>query len=592
MRRTGWNNLRVEVYASGTTRITDPGNELGRAENIRFATGFPSGLYLEGECFVPRKTLRYWQVKGGRRIVIRNGQKLVYEGKIASEGFEVGENTEGAPVEAVGYWSGALMERRLRKRWSDQRLDDWAWAYQTAASGAELCSLDRNYRMRFTPKAEAWTSGDYAAVRYTMPTGQTVKKIDYDYDLQEGGQAWEIAIHNVGTSTDVVSVTSTGSAASQSHTLATPSQSIELRFYARANQTPTSDGTYYGEFSNITVYSETSQVNMEEICIDAVGTLSSELNSATTLITAAGTELDLTPFMEDDWAMWADVLARAVERGDGAYNPWAVQVVGSESIASPDGKPILKLWQFPAETDYDLAVRLAEQNLRGRVQIVRDNLRVRNWIVVGYTDANGVQQYVTPDDDSSLKDTDSITAYGQRDDVLELGESTSAIALAAGQRYLAYYKDPRYRVLGALTVAGYVRGRGKRVIPACEVTAGMRLRIEDVLVDAQGTGLTMLITRTQYEDNGEYLSMQFGELDTLLFPRMVFRHKGDPDAGIGLPEMGEGVGGGGGGGKRLNWKRRVGAKPGTPLWDKLSRMGWKEKQAYLAAWRKKRKKKG
>jgi hypothetical protein len=581
--------LRVEVYASGTTRITDPSNELGKADGIRFVTGFPGGLYLDGECFVPRKTLRYWQVKGGRRFVIRNGQRMVYEGKIASEGFEVGEKAEGAPLEAVGYWSGALMERRVRKRWSDQRLDDWAWVYGTDASGAEKCQVDRNYRLRFTPKAEAWTSGEYVYLRYTMPTGQTVKKIDYDYDLQEGAQAWEIAIHNVGTATDVVSVTSSGSATGQSHTLATPSQSIELRFYARGNQTPTSDGTYYGEFSNVTVYSETSQINMEEICIDAVGTLSSELNSSTTLITAAGTELDLTPFMEDDWGTWADVLSRAVERGDGAYNPWAVQVVGSESVKSPDGLPVLKLWQYPVETDYDVAVRLTEQNVRRQVQIVRDNKRVRNWIVVGYSDEHGVQQYVTPDDDASLKDTTSITAYGQRDDVLELGESTSAIALAAGQRYLAYYKDPRYRVLGSLTLQGYVRGRGRRVIPACEVMAGMRLRIEDVLVDAQGTGLTMTITRAQYEDNGEYLSLQFGELDTLLFPRMAFKRQAEADE-----PSGDGGGGGGGGGsrERLNWKRRVGARPGTPLWDRLSKMGWREKQEYLAEWRKKRKKKG
>ncbi len=588
MRRTGWNNLRVEVYGSGTTRIADPGDELGRAENISFSTGFPAGLYLEGECFVPRKALRTWQVRGGRRVVFRNGQKLVYEGKIASEGFEVGD-VQGAPLETVGYWSGALMQRRLRKRWSDQRLDDWAWAWQTGASGAEKCGIDRTYRMRFTPKAEAWTSGEYAAVRYTMPTGQTVKKIDYDYDLQEGAQAWEIAIHNVGTSTDVVSVTSSGTAASQSHTLATPSQSIELRYYARANQTPSSDGTYYGEFSNITVYSETSQINMEEICIDAVGTLSAELNSSTGLVTAAGTELDLTPFMEDDWATWADVLARAVERGDGAYNPWAVQVVGSESVVSPDGLPVLKLWQFPAETDYDLALRLSDRNLVRQVQIVRDNLRVKNWVVVGYTDENGVQQYVTPDDDASLKNTDSITAYGQRDEVLELGDSTSAIALAAGQRYLAYYKDPRYRVRGTLVVQGYVRGQGKRVIPACEVTAGMRLRIEDVLVDAQGTGLTMTITRTRYEDAGEYLSMQFGELDTLLFPRMVWKGKAPEDE----VEAGDGSGGGGGGGReRLNWKRKVGAKPGTALWDRLSKMNWQEREAYLAAWRAKRRKKG
>ena len=76
------NQLTVEVYSSGTTRIVDPAGELPWAQSINFSTGYPGGLYLAGSLYIPRDILRQWAVAGAQRVVFRNGLTIVYEGYI------------------------------------------------------------------------------------------------------------------------------------------------------------------------------------------------------------------------------------------------------------------------------------------------------------------------------------------------------------------------------------------------------------------------------------------------------------------------------------------------------------------------------
>ena len=78
--RSGLNSLSIEVYSTGTTPIIQAINELSMAGGMRFATGYPGGLYLDGSVIVPRQILKWMPIKGGQRVVFRNGQRLVYEG--------------------------------------------------------------------------------------------------------------------------------------------------------------------------------------------------------------------------------------------------------------------------------------------------------------------------------------------------------------------------------------------------------------------------------------------------------------------------------------------------------------------------------
>lgn len=194
------NAIKIQVYSSGTTAVYDPG-ELPVAEGLTFSTLYPGGLYGQASFFIARDPTRSWQLKQGQRVTLSNGLKMVWEGVIMSHSNIWAADTRGRLVTCIGKWGDLMMRRRWRKRWADDRLGDDVWVWQTGTTGAgdDKCLLDRNSRLRFTPKAEAWGNGDYAAVRYTMPTGETAKKIKYSYVLAEGGQQWEIAIRNIGT---------------------------------------------------------------------------------------------------------------------------------------------------------------------------------------------------------------------------------------------------------------------------------------------------------------------------------------------------------------------------------------------------------
>jgi len=539
-----WNNITVEAYASGTTPIVDPRHELSRHSGLNFRTIYPGGLYADASFYIPKPVVDYWELQGAQRIVFRNDLRLCYEGYISNFEHQVQPDSQGVLVRTLGAWGHILMNWGIRKRWADNRLSDdiWEWVtgdtsiWTTAATASEKCVIDRNTRLRFTPKAEAWINGQYAAVRYTMPVGQTITRLKYSYALAEGSQAWEISAWRATNPASFTQMTATSGETYASGTttvitssgsgnidvtLATPSRYVELRFYARANQTPSSDGTYYGEFTSLEVYSETSSINMEEIAKDVIAIVT-DLNSETRFIFSAGTPLSLVPFIVDGFESAAEVLDRAASQGDGAYNRWAVYTVGSERAYQPDGKPLLVLSQYATTTNYEYTIRMDDPNLAAPFTIVEDYDEIANWIVVSYTDQAGRQQYRTPDDNSALKDDTSISTYGRRVKVISIPEtSTATVAEANGQRYLAIYKNPQYRVTTPITVTGYIRGKGGLIYPTSEVRSGYRVRVEDYAQSKTGSGqgLTFVVTQTLYEDESETCQITTGVPDAPLMLR-------------------------------------------------------------------------
>lgn len=512
------NAITLAVYSSGTTRVNEP--ELALAQDVSFGTIYPGGLYASLSAFVPRNVTRAWQIQEGYRIVAYNGLTAVWEGEIISLAARVGGGAEqGIDIKAAGYWGQTLSQWTINKPWNDNRVSENVWVYQTGTTGAgdQSCTLDRLNRLRFTPKGVAWASGDYAAVRCTCPTGQMVKRISYNYDLQEGGQQWEIVVYNVGLAADIAatSVVASGTG-SIDNTLATPSQSVELRFYSRAAQTPTEDGTYYGEFSSVNVYTETGSINLTEISKD-VRAFVTALNADETQI--GSNTFAATPFITTGHETAASILSRAAALGDASFNSWAAHLAASDTAVTPDGKPVLVVEQYPVLTAYDYAVRLDEPNLQPPLTIVRDVDAVKNWIVVKYRDLlNNRDLYVTPDDDANLTDATSVAAYGRRAVVLDAGTSSLTTATNYGRRYLALYKNPVFYVSGPITVLGYVRDAYGQRIPAANILAGKRIKIENYIVDyaaVSGAGLTFLISQTEYNDSAQTCSISTGTPDDL-----------------------------------------------------------------------------
>ena len=618
------NGLTIEVYRTGTTKIIDPPGALSYATGLNFASGFPGGLYLDCSFYVPRQLANYWDVRGAQRVVIRNGVKVVFEGKIDNLAGNAEEGgAEGTEVQCTGYWGALAMRYAIRKRWADKRITEDVWKYQTNTTtytGAEKCTVDRQNRIRFTPKALAWTNGQFAAVRFTMPTGKTCKRITFDATLDEGGQAWGIYVYNVQDSADEYSKIIDGTDSNQDVSISTASQAIELRFTALADQTATADGAIYGEFSNITVYDETGAIDAEEVGYDLIGACS-ELSTST--IGVAGLTGETLPAIDmlvfDDFTSIADIAMAVASYGNTSDESIYFQLLASEEAESNNGKPLLAAGIYPDLSSADYVARLSDSNVISAT-INRDYTNIKNWITVNYTDEKGERQVITPDDSGyeALTDATSVTAYGRRVDAITSGDvfigtyleslpiiilpggrpyitrpSTAGLALYYGKRYLAKWKDPLWT--GSITVVGYIHGANGNEIPACEIVAGKVLDIADyvqgeILADDVTDYPRVIITATSYDADSETCVITFGPLDDLhmiMSETPTFLSYDTPATGGGSGTS-ESIGGK----ERLNWKRKIGLKPGTAAWDAASKASWSERQAMISAWKQQKKRKG
>jgi hypothetical protein len=502
------NALTLTAY-TGTTPVAQTGFE--HAEELEYSTLYPGGLFGACSFFVPRDVTAPWSVEVCQRLVVRNGLEMVWEGVIVNIALEVNETAQGMRVTAAGYWGDLLMHRHIVKAWADTRLSEDVWVYVTSSTGADKCDIDRQNRIRFTPKAVSWSATNAAHVRYTALAGQTVKRVKFNWVHFEGAQSWMIGLLNNATSSIVWSTNGTGSG-SQDITLATPSQTVTLFFLAEANQTGVDDGSIYGEFFDITVYTETGSINLTEIAKDVRGMVP-ELSADESLI--ASNTLDIVPFLSDGLSA-ADVLIEAAGYGDLTNKHWAVGV--RESDLSSDGKPILFAEQQPALTDYDYAIRLDGEEL-STFAATQDVTQVINYVYAWYRNKQGYPLLLTPDDNAMLKNDASIALYGRREAVIEVNTTHSGSAAYYGGRLIVSRRDAPWRVSGEIPVRGAIRGKGGQVVPASAIRAGQRVKVENYLNDLSGAGLTFLITGTSYDDATQTCRLSVGvpvNLDVML----------------------------------------------------------------------------
>lgn len=515
--------LGIEIYSSGTTRLTDERGLLARASEIEFSTRHPGGLFGEASFFISGQPGGPWPYKGGQRVVIRNGLATCWEGVITS----IDTTANGRRINAAGYWGQLLGKRGVNKPWVDNRIDEPTWVYQTGTTGdgCEQCDLDRYNRMRFIPKGVAWASGDYASVRYSAPYGQTVKYIAYNYDFAEAAQSWELSVwrstdasawtqmtnvsgetYTSGTTT-VITATGAGSIAV---TLATPSRYVEIRFYSRAAQTPIEDGTIYGQVSGVYAYTELPSVTPTSI-VTNLAAMVSEISTDTSRI--GSNTFAVNAFISAGYEYLASLAARATAYGDASYNTWVAQLIESEATASPNGKPLMALAQQPALTSprYFVSARDSGVTLP---TVSKDTDGVYNWIVVKRRDSlNNADVYLTPDDDAGLTDAASVAAYGRREYVaLDVGGSSAGVALNTGKRFLADYKNPRFVANGTLRIRDSLLGPNGQRIAAANVRAGYVVKILDYITDESltGAGLAFVVSGTRYSHDSRQVDISCG----------------------------------------------------------------------------------
>lgn len=513
------NRLNVSFYDRYTRDVRySLQNLASSAMNIRFSTGYPRGLYLDASMELP---LKYGAFPDDRPlgVAIRNGMTTIYDGEI--QNIEImSEAPTRAMITMSGAW-GAYLSRRVRQiMWADNRMMRNIWVWDESLSAAENTSLDRFNRLRITPKGTQIASAAYSGVTYTMPENRTIKRITFNYDLQESSYAFQIRLRDsIGVST-LWFLNSSGTG-SVNHTLVTPRNYLHLQFYSEATQTPPNDGTVYGQFTNIMVYEYTGSINPTEVIkdiADLYGTVSLEDHQIGSNV------YGLAPFYSLSPERITDILTRAVSYGDASFNPWAIQILSTDESFAKDGKVLLAFAQYPDLTDFDYIVSLADNNV-SPTTITRGFDETYNQIGYSYINSvTGAIEHVTWNDDSSLRDQDSIDKWGQYDYHLNLsGISDSTTAKNVAKRFLEEHKEPSYRMASPLLVRGHIRDKFGANVPVCRVRAGKRIKVVENVMPFQfiaaDTSPVFLITQTDYDEYNESVSIQAGTpsgLDVIL----------------------------------------------------------------------------
>ena len=184
-----FNDLKIELRGpnpqTGTIeRIVDLQALTKRIVNLSFTTIYPGGLFGSCSFFIPRNILYPFGIGRTRKIKIRNGvDNLVWEGEVNDFTDVFSTGATGTRINASGIWGEKLGRQTVEKNWADERIDNAVWAYDETATGADKCTVDRGNRIQLTPKQEEWATDEQAAVVYTMPTNETIKRVVLDYDF-------------------------------------------------------------------------------------------------------------------------------------------------------------------------------------------------------------------------------------------------------------------------------------------------------------------------------------------------------------------------------------------------------------------------
>ena len=319
---------------------------------------------------------------------------------------------------------------------------------------------------------------------------------------------------------NIWALTGNTSASASDETLGTPRQYLELEIYANAIRQKGYGDLFYGLAEDLEVYSETGNINVVEITKD-VGIGAAKINADEANIDTPANVLSLVPFLTNGPETIASILMRAASYGDEDFNSWEPYLLPSVDAATPAGTPVLALKQYPDLSDYDYAVRIDEANVIPPLSISRNFADIVNTLSVIYRDAeNNRKVVITSDDDAALKDTDSVALWWNRHlkRPLNAGLATATMAKNLAQRVLAAKKDPSFYMQGPIKVVGYIRAKNGEHVPAANIRAGMRIKVENFLDDIageSGAGMTFVITGTKYDDQKETCSISTGIPDVL-----------------------------------------------------------------------------
>jgi hypothetical protein len=426
----------------------------------------------------------------GQNVRVYDGGRLVYDGLIVAVRSEAPPpRTRGASkfVPQVTHFMSSgyirlLAGRRLRKRWIDTAATtrlitvgsqaDPPFVIRKAEDRLEVLMGSRDISRNETK----------TQLRYEMPVDVMIRRVTYGYAMRSGEGVECILYNDDQSSNEDITGTSSASVVTGSvnDTLsAGDTDSVSLKIGCTANDlydqndyVVISDLTMYAKMDNFASPTYTGGEIIEDmVYILADGELSSDFSQ----VTDPGRVLSPFETAGDGWESGAGVAGRIAAISDASDNVYGLSVWGRAGAA--DGLPRV-VFDYIDTSDYDYAVNLAQ------VDKFTDYgpAMMANWVVVGYTDSEGVRRYRSPLNDSNLVDSESVARWGRLDGpVLQAGYSTSTLASNLGKRYLALHSQLDSVV--ELEVSGRVRTKQGQAVPVSWVRAGDRIKVMGWLGD-------------------------------------------------------------------------------------------------------------
>jgi hypothetical protein len=487
---------RIYVYDRSGNLVNDPTRSLKYPSGLRWETMWPKG-YGPLNCNVERGVTEAWAVKLAHEIVVRDGQRIIYQGRLGSLGRQLNQPGGRISIPASG-WYVVLNERFIRKRWIDNapigRLE-----WETTSDEQESFRIQR--RENFLQVVLVDRERDRYATeryreRYRAPGGTKVARVTLDWKRRTGEGAY-IGIYNIESSSTEWSVSGTTAEGSADVSFATPTRNFNFEIGPSAADLYNTDD--YAFVDNVVVYCQMDNFpsptyHANEIIQDILYLKGDEISSDYDEIGDPG--LVLSPFVteNDDYESPDSIIQRAAAYGDAALNTWGLCVW--DSMGASDGKP-KAVFEARDVSDYEYAIHLddLEQFQDGEAE---DELY--NYVVIKYSDDKGIARYRTPDDNAGLMDQASIDEYGQREKKLDIGAGDVTRADYVGERYIAYHKEPLHKT--EMAIKGRIRTKAKEWVPCNRVRAGQRVKV----IDYQG-GQVYFLRHTAYDADSQVLQM-------------------------------------------------------------------------------------
>lgn len=498
--------MRDYIYDRDGNLINDPQRNL--IVGGRWKSHWPKGYgTFTGQ--VHREILRQFPIESGFRLVRRDGQRTVYDGRLQAPKQSRSNGSDVIDLTAQG-WYVVLAERTIRKRWVDnQAIVRFEWPAGSETSEKQTAPIvekrdkDQLLRISMRPDDTTLSISDYYEERYFTPT-DSVARVKYDYSFRSGeGFYFElIADNGLEHQQSVDSAVQASGSVDHTFTLGATPYMI-FRVVPSLLNGSIYDQNDWASFTNFVVYATyasghgTALPNyvpdelVEDVLLLTRGTdISADMGE----IRGSAVAVDSFVSQDDGFETADSLIQRLAAYSDNSQNTYGLVIFGGDS--SSDGLP-QAIFDTRDVSDYDYEVRASDCI---DITIEETEREIFNWITVKWKDEEGRVSYLSPDQDADLKDDTSIARYGERHNkTLDAGEANQAQAKLQAQRYLAYHKDPLLK--GSLKLRGYIRTKAGVYEPASWFKAGSRVRFVDL-------DRTLFIREADYESDSDTLTIQ------------------------------------------------------------------------------------